>query len=90
MGIEDTHLDSSDRISVLPVAAPQPEEVIPEYLDYYGWSQRDLAAPHSPGPKDNWCDYQREGICHRQYGLELGSCFSAAGAFVAKSAKVIR
>ena len=51
MGIEVTHLDSSDRISVLPVAAPQPEEVIPEYLDYYGWSQRDLARRTGLAPK---------------------------------------
>ena len=44
-------MDSNDRISVHPVAAPHPGEVICEYLEYYGWSQRDLARRTGLAPK---------------------------------------
>ncbi|MCY3875365.1 MAG: HigA family addiction module antitoxin [Rhodobacteraceae bacterium] len=44
-------MDSNDRVSVHPVAAPHPGEVIAEYLDYYGWSQRDLARRTGLAPK---------------------------------------
>ena len=44
-------MDSNDRLSVDPVAAPRPGEVIAEYLDHYGWSQRDLARCIGLAPK---------------------------------------
>ena len=44
-------MDSNDRISVEPVAAPHPGEVIAEYLEFYGWSQRDLARRTGLTPK---------------------------------------
>ncbi len=34
-----------------PVAAPHPGEVISEYLDYFGWSQRDHARRTDLAPK---------------------------------------
>ena len=44
-------MDSNDRISVRPVAAPHPGEVIGEYLEFLGWSQRDLARRTGLTPK---------------------------------------
>ena len=44
-------MDSNDRISVHPVAAPHPGELIGEYLEHYGWSQRDLARRTGLAPK---------------------------------------
>ena len=44
-------MDSNDRISVHPVAAPHPGEVIGEYLEFFGWSQRDLARRTGLTPK---------------------------------------
>ena len=44
-------MDSNDRISLEPVAAPHPGEVIAEYLEFYGWSQRDLARRTGLTPK---------------------------------------
>ena len=44
-------MDSKDRISVTPTAAPHPGEVIGEYLEFYGWSQRDLARRTGLAPK---------------------------------------
>lgn len=44
-------MDSNDRISVEPVAAPHPGEVIAEYLEFHGWSQRDLARRTGLAPK---------------------------------------
>ena len=44
-------MDSNDRISVDPVTAPHPGEVIAEYLEFYGWSQRDLARRTGLTPK---------------------------------------
>ena len=44
-------MDSNDRISVESVAAPHPGEVIAEYLEHFGWSQRDLARRTGLTPK---------------------------------------
>ncbi len=44
-------MDSNDRIPVNPVTSPHPGEVIGEYLEHYGWSQRDLARRTGLTPK---------------------------------------
>ena len=42
---------SNDRISVEQMAATHPGEVLGEYLEFYGWSQRDLARRTGLTPK---------------------------------------
>ena len=44
-------MDSKYRISACPEAEPHPGEVIGEYLEFYGWSQRDLARRTGLAPK---------------------------------------
>ena len=44
-------MDSNNRISVEPTATPHPGEVISEYLEFHGWSQRDLARRTGLTPK---------------------------------------
>lgn len=44
-------MDSNNRFSVEPAATPHPGEVIGEYLEFHGWSQRDLARRTGLTPK---------------------------------------
>ncbi|MDE2816052.1 MAG: HigA family addiction module antitoxin [Chloroflexota bacterium] len=44
-------MDSNDQICVEPTTAPHPGEVICDYLEFYGWSQRDLARRTQLTPK---------------------------------------
>ena len=44
-------MDSSKRIKVEPTAAPHPGEMLMEYLEFNGWSQRDLARRTGLTPK---------------------------------------
>lgn len=44
-------MDSAHRIGLKPDAVPHPGETVVEYLDFYGWSQRDLARRTGLTPK---------------------------------------
>jgi len=44
-------MDSNYQISLEPTAVPHPGEAILEYLDFHGWSQRDLARRSGLTPK---------------------------------------
>lgn len=44
-------MDSNQRISVQPMAAPHPGEIVSEYLEFNGWTQSDLARRTGITPK---------------------------------------
>ena len=44
-------MDSAHRIGLKPDAVPHPGETVVEYLEFYGWSQRDLARRTGLTPK---------------------------------------
>jgi HTH-type transcriptional regulator / antitoxin HigA len=44
-------MDSDKRASVQPAAVPHPGEVVADYLEFHGWSQRDLARRTGITPK---------------------------------------
>ena len=44
-------MDSAHRIGLKPDAVPHPGETVVEYLDFHGWSQRDLARRTGLTPK---------------------------------------
>lgn len=44
-------MDSAHRIGLKPDAVPHPGETVVEYLEFYGWSQRDLARRTGLAPK---------------------------------------
>ena len=44
-------MDSAHRIGLQPDTVPHPGETVVEYLEFYGWSQRDLARRTGLTPK---------------------------------------
>ena len=44
-------MDSAHRIGLKPDAVPHTGETVVEYLEFYGWSQRDLAQRTGLAPK---------------------------------------
>jgi HTH-type transcriptional regulator/antitoxin HigA len=44
-------MDSAQKTGFVPHAVPHPGEMVLEYLEFYGWSQRDLARRTGLTPK---------------------------------------
>jgi len=71
-------------------AVPHPGETVMEYLEFQGWSQRDLARRTDLTPKTISEICNGKGTDHSHYRLALGKSVSETGPLLAEPATSVR
>ena len=68
-------MDSNERVCIEPTTAPHPGEMVSEYLEFFGWSQRDLARRTGLTPKTI------SEICNRKAAIKPNTALTLERVF---------